>query len=155
MPEDAGSRYQFTRTHECFHINLLGSEPVVQIDWVEGVESSANSGKQRGGSTTTWALNTPTATGDDVQVSEAVISDVEDLRRIVGRNIRLAREGRQMSQGELADRLDAGEYRVISGYEKGRVLPKQERLIKIAIVLERDLAWFYEPHHSEKNGRAA
>lgn len=88
-------------------------------------------------------------------MSGAVIADIEDLKRIVGENLRFAREDRQVSRIDLARRIGAYDYRTIGNYEKGRVLPTEGRLIKIAIVLERDLAWFYEPHTGKKNGRAA
>lgn len=88
-------------------------------------------------------------------MSEAVIADIEDLKRTVGEHIRFAREGHQMSQIDLARRVGAYDYRVIGDYEKGRVLPTEKRLIKIAIVLERDYAWFFVPHEFEKSGRAA
>jgi transcriptional regulator with XRE-family HTH domain len=90
-----------------------------------------------------------------VQKSPTVIADIEDLKRIVGENIRTAREALGMNQEMLANRVGAYNYQVIWNYERGRVMPKDERLIKIAIVLDRDLAWFFEPHLTQKNGRAA
>ena len=80
-----------------------------------------------------------------------MIADIDDLMRIVGRHIRIAREEQQMTQEALAKRVGAFNAQVISKYEKGHVMPENSRLIKIAIVLNRDLAWFFE---SDQNGRA-
>jgi transcriptional regulator with XRE-family HTH domain len=94
-----------------------------------------------------------------VEGSGTVIADIKDLRRIVGANIRLGRAlAGQMTQGELADRLDIGDYRVILDYEKGRRGPSEQRLIKLAIVLNQPLSWFFEVHDDdvrEENGEAA
>jgi transcriptional regulator with XRE-family HTH domain len=84
-----------------------------------------------------------------VQSSIAVIADLEHLKRVVGANIRTAREDARMNQQELAARLGAYDYRDIIDYEKGKRFPTNERMLKIAIVLDHSYAWFFEPHETK------
>lgn len=63
----------------------------------------------------------------------------------MGTNIRSAREAAGLAQRQLGDLIgvDGSD---ISRYERGIVRPGDDRLIRLADVLERDVSWFYGDH---------
>lgn len=79
------------------------------------------------------------------------------IKATVGRNVKVARDLRDLTQRELADLLDVDAFQV-SRWERGVHRPSDETLFALAQVLDRDPAWFYtdhEPVADEPAGRAA
>lgn len=67
---------------------------------------------------------------------------------VLPRRLREARVIRQMSQAELAERLEVTK-QAISQYESGRISPKTEIIMKMASVLDFSWAYFYKPYPEE------
>jgi len=63
----------------------------------------------------------------------------------VGRNIVAARKFLNLSQGDLARRLDRHRNQV-SEWERGVVIPGTERLREISVALGRHIEWFLDEH---------
>lgn len=70
------------------------------------------------------------------------------IRELVGGNIVLARELAEISQNRLAGMLGVHR-RQLSAWERGRILPRAQRLEQIAAVLEQAFGWFYVEHDVE------
>lgn len=73
------------------------------------------------------------------------MSDIEasiGFARIIGSNIRLARETQDLYQRELAGRVNVTPQR-ISDWENGRARPTDSNLLRIAQALGHDYAWFF------------
>lgn len=71
----------------------------------------------------------------------------DDTKGMVGRNIVLAREQQQISQGELARRLGI-DRRQLSEWERGVWEPSTRNLRRIAVALGRPLEWFLDSHQA-------
>lgn len=67
------------------------------------------------------------------------------LAAIVGANVRTARTAKDLTQHELAVALGSGDAMTVSRWERGTHIPSVERLVRLAEVLDRDVAWFYSP----------
>lgn len=66
-------------------------------------------------------------------------------RPTVAHNIRLARQFLNLSQGDLARRLDR-DRRQISKWERGTVTPGTENLAELSRALGRHIEWFLQDH---------
>lgn len=64
----------------------------------------------------------------------------------LSRNIRLARQSKGLSQNALAAKLGVSDLNVISKWERGVYRPSEENLIALAMLVSRDVAWFYTDH---------
>lgn len=69
-------------------------------------------------------------------------------RALLGSRLQQIRVSRKLSQGELARRSGCSQ-REIAAYERGKTLPKMERLVKLAEELEVDLSAFFTYTHPE------
>ena len=67
------------------------------------------------------------------------------LTATIGRNITAAREGAQMSKGQLA-RAVGVDRRAVTRWEQGQHRPTDTNLVLIAELYGRDLGWFYSDH---------
>jgi len=68
------------------------------------------------------------------------------LASTVGRNIKSAREGRGLTQRDLARLCDDLDPQAVSRWERGKITPSHKSLLFLAHVLEQDPAWFYGEH---------
>lgn len=66
----------------------------------------------------------------------------EQIKTVVGDNIRAAREAKRLTQRELAVRLDT-DANSIARWERGAVMPGPTYLVQLATVLGREVGWFY------------
>lgn len=66
----------------------------------------------------------------------------EQIKAIIARNIRCARDERGLSQRQLSVLMGVGEMQV-SRWERGVVSPSHSNLTKLAAALELDAGWFY------------
>lgn len=69
-------------------------------------------------------------------------------RRLVGRNIQLARRRAGISQQQLAQRLDM-DRSDLSQWETGKHEPSPGNLERLATELELPTWWFYQPHDED------
>jgi len=68
------------------------------------------------------------------------------IRTTVGRNVRLARRRAELSQRQLAERLDVARTRV-ADWEAGRHEPNGRHLVAIcAATFAPSVGWFYDEH---------
>ncbi len=67
----------------------------------------------------------------------------EQLRATIAANIRKARDARNYSQRELAQRMELGEMQV-SRWERGVGAPSHTNLTKLAAALDVEVGSFYE-----------
>lgn len=72
-------------------------------------------------------------------------TDRQDIRELVGRNIRLAREAKRLSQRQLAE-LIGSTRKSVGEWETGKHMPEVEAVYAIADALGRTAGWFYDPH---------
>jgi transcriptional regulator with XRE-family HTH domain len=75
-------------------------------------------------------------------------------RRIVTRNITLAREQVEISTRRLAREAKVNE-RQLRGWQAGDTEPSAPNLIKLGRVLGQSLEWFYEDHDDEPEAPSA
>lgn len=70
-----------------------------------------------------------------------------NLALIVGANLRAARDSLSLTQRELAQSVGGKtDAQRISDWERGVNRPSDLNLVRLARILERDLAWFYTDH---------
>jgi transcriptional regulator with XRE-family HTH domain len=82
-----------------------------------------------------------------------VDDEADELRRVIGANVRLARRGAGMSQEDLIEAVDGLFVRQqLSTWENGHKQPRETTLARIGSVTGRSLAWFYEPHDDTPGG---
>ncbi len=67
------------------------------------------------------------------------------LAALVGRNLRIARKSRGLTQHQLAVALGC-EDMAISRWERGQNRPSDINLVAIAEVFSREVAWFFTKH---------
>ena len=73
------------------------------------------------------------------------MTEHQNLRELVGRNIRFARVSAELTQDQLADQLDTTRFKV-SDWERGIHEPNRVTLMRIGGIVGRTLGWFYDPH---------
>jgi transcriptional regulator with XRE-family HTH domain len=66
------------------------------------------------------------------------------------RNLKAARKSAGMTQHDLAVALGRGDAMTVSRWERGENRPSDGYLIVLSEVLEREVAWFYTDHASQK-----
>jgi transcriptional regulator with XRE-family HTH domain len=71
-------------------------------------------------------------------------ADLDEIDRVIGRNIRFHRLRRELSQAKLAARIDMS-YQQLQKYERSFNRISASRLLQIAQVLETPIAIFFEP----------
>lgn len=77
------------------------------------------------------------------------------IKTIVGRNLRAARDAKHLTQREVAQAIGTEGFQV-SRWEMGRVRPSDGTLIRLAEALDvPDWTWFFVDHDCEPNGIAA
>lgn len=74
------------------------------------------------------------------------------LKELVAANITLAIAESGMTLAEIARHLETHE-KAVRRWRKGEVTPHQDNLHRLAVLLDRDVAWFYTDH--DDNGEAA
>jgi transcriptional regulator with XRE-family HTH domain len=67
----------------------------------------------------------------------------KDLAPIVGGNIKLARAGKELTQRQLASKVNGVDALAVSRWERGVSMPRPENLMALAEALDREVAWFY------------
>lgn len=71
-----------------------------------------------------------------------------DIKRRISANIALAIEQEGITVAEVARRIE-GHERAVRRWRNGEGAPDVESLAKLAMVLGRDLNWFYTDHDEE------
>lgn len=78
---------------------------------------------------------------------------MQDTKGIVAKNIAALRQSREMTQMELADKLNYSD-KAISKWERGESLPDIAVLIKVADLFEVSLDYLVRPDHDSQHIRA-
>lgn len=78
---------------------------------------------------------------------------MENLR-ILTKNLNDALIESKLSQAEFSRRVDV-EPSSVAGWLSGRTYPTQERMFKIASVLNKPSAWFYQSHTGDNSSENA
>lgn len=76
----------------------------------------------------------------------------DQLKRLLGRNARLARIAIDMTAGSLSRELGISAQRM-SDYERGKVRIGDDRLAQIAEITGHSIGWFYEEHETVNEDR--
>ena len=64
---------------------------------------------------------------------------------IIGRNIAAARNAKELTQREVAIRLEL-DTRAVNRWERAGIIPSPTNLVRLAKLLEKDPGWFYAQH---------
>jgi ribosome-binding protein aMBF1 (putative translation factor) len=75
-----------------------------------------------------------------------------DIAQTIGENIKLGRRLANVTQDELASRIQARDHNEISRYEHARRKPGYDRLIQIAAALGQTVDWMLTPHDDDGAG---
>lgn len=67
------------------------------------------------------------------------------IKTIVGRNLRAARDAKGLTQREVAQAIGTEGFQV-SRWEKGRVRPNDVTLARLAEALDVEFVWFFIDH---------
>lgn len=76
------------------------------------------------------------------------------IKVTVGKNIRVARDARGLSQHDLAVELKCHAM-LVSKWERGLHSPSQHNLQALSLVLKRPVSWFYVDHAPNGEPKAA
>jgi transcriptional regulator with XRE-family HTH domain len=71
------------------------------------------------------------------------------IKSILGANIEAARVAKNMRQRDLAAALDT-DATSVSRWERGKVVPSLEALVRLADALDQTVDWFYVDHSADE-----